>query len=429
MFLRLNSKKEVGMKNYFNDIAQNISRIVAIDSSQAPAKEGKPFGEGAAKALDYFLSLAQDMGFETCNYDNYVGEVRYGSGEDFAVLAHLDVVPAGSGWTHEPFGGEIDNANQKIWGRGTMDDKGPAIITLFALKALKDEGFVPNKTVKLILGCNEESGWGCIDHYNKVAKMPETGISPDADFPVIYAEKGILHLKLHLPTSNAFSGLKGGDAANMVCAYCEVKAPYDKDTATALGLQYKDGKLYFVGKSAHGSTPEKGVNAIKPVMQYLGLNDEVKALFDEKLGLKHLQDETGALTLSPNVIEQTDDGIYITCDVRYPATYKREQIISILDKCGYEYKTEHEQAPLFNDKNGELISTLLGVYNEVTGANAKPVAIGGGTYARALKNGAAFGPEEDGEECTIHQPDEYITFGKIRKCFEIYKLAIQRLTK
>ena len=417
------------MNNYFDDIVKNISRIVAIDSSQSPAVEGKPFGEGAAKALDYFLSLASFLGFETKNYDNYIGEVCFGSGEDFAILAHLDVVPAGSGWQHEPFGGEIDEANGRIWGRGTMDDKGPAIITLFALKALKDEGFKPDKRIKLIVGCNEESGWGCIEHYNKVAKMPETGISPDADFPVIYAEKGILHIKLRLPANGSFSGLKGGEASNMVCAYCEVQAETDEEKQGKYGLKAEGNKLYFTGKSAHGSTPEKGVNAIMPVLQYLGLDAEAKALFEDKLGLKELKDETGPLTLSPNVIEQKGDGIYITCDIRYPATYKRESIIKILDKCGYSYEILHEQAPLFNDKNGKLISTLLGVYNEVTGANAQPVAIGGGTYARALKNGAAFGPEEDGEEPTIHQPNEYITFEKIRKCFDIYKLAIQRLTK
>lgn len=417
------------MKDYFNDIVKSISQIVAIDSSQSPAKPGKPFGEGCAKALDCFLSLASQMGFETVNYDNYVGEVRFGKGEDFAVLAHLDVVPAGSGWTHAPFGGEVDLTNARIWGRGTMDDKGPAIITLYALKALKDEGFVPNKCVKLIVGCNEESGWGCIEHYNKVAKMPETGISPDADFPVIYAEKGILHIKVRLPARNDFKNLKGGDAANMVCAYCEVEAVYDAAKAEKLSLQYSGGKIISYGKSAHGSTPEKGVNAIKPVLEYLGLDGAVKALFEDKIGLKGLKDETGELTLSPNVIEQTAGGLFVTCDIRYPATYKRERIIEILDGYGLPYEIGHEQPALFNDKNGELIKTLLGVYNEVTGANAQPVAIGGGTYARALKNGAAFGPEEDGEECTIHQPDEYITFAKIRKCFDIYRLAIERLTK
>ena len=422
-------KKADRQKNYFNDIVKNISQIVAIDSSQSAAIEGKPFGEGPAKALDYFLKLATRMGFETKNYDNYVGEVVFGRGEDFAVLAHLDVVPAGSGWTHDPFGGEIDNENERIWGRGTMDDKGPAIITLYALKALKDKGFKPKKRIKLIVGCNEESGWGCIEHYNKVATMPETGISPDADFPVIYAEKGIMHIKVKLPASTAFEGLKGGDAANMVCAYCEVNAPCNKGKMLALGLEYDNGILLFRGKSAHGSTPEKGVNAMKPVMEYLGLHNEVKALFEDKLGLKDLKDETGALTLSPNVIEQTKEGVFVTCDIRYPAKCKRKKVTDILKKCGYPYTILHEQAPLYNDKNGELITTLLGVFNEVTGANAQPVAIGGGTYARALKNGAAFGPEEDGEECTIHQPNEYITFAKIRKCFDIYKLALERLTK
>lgn len=415
------------MNGYFADIVKNISQIVAIDSSQGAASEGKPFGDGAAKALDYFLSLASFLGFETVNYDNYAGEVVYGRGEDFAILAHLDVVPAGNGWTHSPFGGEVDWQNKKIWGRGTMDDKGPAIITLFALKALKDSGFTPKKRIKLIVGCNEESGWGCIEHYNKVAKMPETGISPDADFPVIYAEKGILHIKVKLPASDKFSRLKGGDAANMVCAYCEA---YSKETGRAAAGIKRDGdKICFTGKSAHGSTPENGVNAIEPVMTYLGLDEEARALFGEKLGLKDLKDETGPLTFSPNVIEQKEDGIFVTCDIRYPATLEKKDITDILDKCGYPYEILHEQSPLYNDKNGELITTLLGVYNEVTGKNAQPIAIGGGTYARALKNGAAFGPEEEGEPSTIHRPDEYITFGKIEKCFEIYKLAIERLTE
>ena len=190
------------MEKYFDDIVKNLSQMIKFDSSQKPAEEGKPFGAENARCLDFFLSLASFLGFEVKNYDNYVGEVRYGAGEDFAVLAHLDVVPAGSGWTHEPFGGEVDRENGKIWGRGAMDDKGPALITLYAMKALKDAGFKPKKNIKLIVGCNEESGWACIEHYNKVAKMPETGISPDADFPVIYAEKGIVHLTFEFDCEN-----------------------------------------------------------------------------------------------------------------------------------------------------------------------------------------------------------------------------------
>jgi succinyl-diaminopimelate desuccinylase len=417
------------LNTYFNDIVKNLSQIVKFNSAQAEKEEGKPFGDGAAKCLDFYLSLANFLGFETKNYDNYIGEVIFGSGEDFAILAHLDVVPAGSGWTHDPFGGEIDYENKKIWGRGTIDDKGPAIITLYALKALKDAGFKPKKTIKLIVGCNEETGWACIDHYNQVAKMPETGISPDADFPVIYAEKGIAHLKFAFPSSTEFSGLKGGNLSNMVCDYCEVKAGYDPEKAKEFGVTFEDGKIISRGKSAHGSTPEKGINAMPAILQYLGLDFIYNKAFKEKFGVGELEDETGKLTLSPNLIEQKDDTIYVTCDIRYPASYTQEFILSEIDKVGVPYEIMHAQAPLYNDKNSPLITTLLSVYNEVMGKNEQPIAIGGGTYARALKYGAAFGPEEEDEENTVHQANEYITFDKIDKCFEIYKRAIERLCK
>lgn len=416
------------MANYFDDIVKNLSQIIKFDSSQAPAVEDKPFGEDNARCLDFFLTLASFLGFETKNYDNYAGEVRFGSGEDFAVLAHLDVVPAGNGWTHEPFGGEVDRVAGRVWGRGAMDDKGPAIITLYAMKALKDEGFKPKKRIKLIVGCNEETGWACIDHYNKVAKMPETGISPDADFPVIYAEKGILHVRFAFPAENSgFSGLTGGGSSNMVCDYCEAVAEEKTSVLEQLGLEYARGKVVSIGKSAHGSTPEKGVNAIANMLEYLGLIEMKKLLFVEKFGLGNFEDETGKLTFSPNVISQRDGKIYVTCDIRYPATVKLEEVLAKIDERGIPYEILHKQAPLYNDRNGKLITTLLSVYNDVCGTNAQPIAIGGGTYARALKYGAAFGPEEDGEECTIHQPDEYITFEKIEKCFNIYREALKRL--
>ncbi len=416
------------MNELFNSAVKYISEIVKFDSSQKPAVEGAPFGKETADCLDWFLKLAASFGFETKNYDNYAGEVIYGEGEEFAILAHLDVVPAGSGWTHEPFGGEIDYKNEKIWGRGTMDDKGPAVCALLALKALKDKGFVPKKKIKLIVGCNEENGWACIDYYTSHAHMPETGFSPDADFPVIYAEKGILHLKLKFPASADFANLRGGERGNMVCDLCEVTAPVDKEKLKKYNLTCESGKIISRGKSAHGSTPELGVNAIAPVLLYLGLDDMHALLFKDGFGLGNLCDETGRLTFSPNVIEQTKDGIFVTCDIRYPATYEKARILNAVEKCGVSYEILHYQAPLYNDKNCELIKTLCGVYNEVTGKHMQPVAIGGGTYARALKCGAAFGPEEEGEEQTIHKPDEYITFAKIKRCLEIYKLAVERLT-
>lgn len=397
----------------FDKILHDISQIIKINSEESTPAEGAPFGKGPREALDFFLELAKSFGFETRDIDGYAGEVIFGEGEEFAILAHLDVVPAGSGWTHEPYGGEIDYAARRIWGRGAMDDKGPAIITLYALKALKDSGFKPNRKIKFIVGCNEESGWGCIGYYKKHAHMPDEGISPDADFPVIYAEKGILQLKLKFDVQGNFN-IKGGERPNMVCDLCEVE---------------KGGKITaFRGKSAHGSTPEKGVNAILPALEFLGLGEIKRLLFENGFGVCNLEDETGRLSFSPNVIERKGDSVFVTVDIRYPATLSRQTVLSAVEEKGIQYEIMHEQAPLYNDINGKLVTTLCSVYNEVTGKNCKPIAIGGGTYARALKNGAAFGPEEEGEENTIHQPNEYITFEKVEKCYKIYKLAIERLT-
>ncbi len=415
------------MENLFEKTMHSISEIIRFNSAKSAPEEGMPFGRQTAECLEYFLGLARSFGFETVNYDNYAGEVIFGEGEDFAILAHLDVVPAGSGWSHDPFGGEIDYANKKIWGRGAMDDKGPAIISLYCLKQLKDEGFKPKKRIRLIVGCNEESGWECIKYFNAHSVMPETGFSPDADFPVIYAEKGIMHVKFTFPADGDFSTLKGGNAPNMVCDECVVKADADEAKLKSLNLTYENGLVISRGKSAHGSTPKQGINAIGPVLKYLGLDEIYGKLFVGKFNLTELKDETGNLTFSPDVVRGGKNFITVVCDIRYPATLSRESVIKAFG--GENYEILSEQAPLFNDKQCALIQVLCGAYNEVTGKQVKPIAIGGGTYARALRCGAGFGPEEEGEENVIHQPNEYITFEKIEKCLKIYKLAIERLTK
>ena len=441
---------EQKMQNYFNDIVNSISDILKFDSSLKPAEGEYPFGKETADCLNFFLNLAKAMGFETHNYDNYVGEVVFGEGKDFAILAHLDVVPAGSGWKFPPFGGVINNEisdggveGMKIWGRGAMDDKGPAVACLYCLKALKDEGFKPTRKIKLIVGCNEEAGWKCIEHYNKVAVMPEEGFSPDADFPVIYAEKGIFHFTSAFSINEApMSALKAGMRANMVCdeaqAVLNRKAAeklvgYENPIAnTTLSYDNTTNILRAYGKSAHGSTPDKGANALQALLCFLGtLNEDCQKAYDllfaDKFGLKQIQDETGALTLSPNVAHFENGVLKITSDLRFPATHKREEIIDILTANGVDFTIENEQAPIYNDPNGRLISTLNNLYSQATGEKSTPIAIGGGTYARALKNGCAFGPEIKGEEETIHQANEYITFDRIRLMSELYYQAIKTL--
>ena len=423
------------MTELLKQTVTSISESIHFDSSLADPIQDMPFGQGAADCLKHFLDTAERLGFETRNYDNYAGEVLFGEGEEaFAVLAHLDVVPAGNGWARDSFGGEI--ADGRIWGRGAMDDKGPAFCALYAMKALKDEGFRPNKTIKLIVGCNEENGWACIEHYEKAATMPEVGFSPDGGFPVIYAEKGILHVRLHFPVSDApFIFFEGGESYNMVCDRCEA-TPRTLAMARAreFGFEIRNKKLIAHGKSAHASTPELGVNAIEPMLTYFeNKSADVKrildCLFRDKYGLKKLHDETGYLTLSPDLIKYRRGELQVVCDIRYPATLPLSAVTEKLSEMGVKYETLRHQAPLMQEKDGKLVSELLAAYEAYTGQKAEPVAIGGGTYARALKCGVAFGPEMEDDEPVVHQANEYITLARVEMLLAVYADALRRLTK
>ena len=440
------------MSAYFDTIVQSVVDIVKIDSTRQPSEGNFPFGKGVAECLHFFLDLASSFGFETKNYDNYIGEVIFGEGEEFAILAHLDVVPTGSGWKYPPFGGVINDdptdggvLGKKIWGRGTIDDKAPAIACLYVLKALKDEGFTPKRKLKLIVGCNEESGWECIEHYKKVATLPNEGFTPDGDFPPIYAEKGIYHFFSDFTLINPpFTTLKGGEAANMVCP--DAYATLTKEAALALKNYQNpiDGtvflfddatnELHVKGKSAHGSTPHLGANALQAMLAFFATLDEsinnlYEILFLDRGGLKKLKDETGSLTMSPDVATYENGILTILTDVRYPATLDRSSVENILREQKVAFRESHFQAPIYNNPNGKLISTLVSVYNNATGRNEEPVAIGGGTYARALKCGCAFGPCHINDESVAHQPNEYITLDCLRLISELYYDAVKQLTK
>lgn len=429
------------MQKYFDNIVKTIQELIRYDSSLRPAEDDAPFGKETADCLKRFLAIAEEMGFETHNYDNYAGEVIFGEGREFAILAHLDVVPAGSGWTHDPFGGEVSDG--KIWGRGATDDKGPAVSCLYCLKALKDEGFMPKRKIKLIVGCNEESGWKCLEYYNRVAVMPEEGFSPDANFPVIYAEKGIAHIKAFFPLKNPpFSSLKAGSAANMVCD--NLTAILTEGTAEKLismqppvegtSFAVRGNELVFKGKSAHGSTPQYGCNALESALRMFERIDGqftpiVSLLFDDEAKLKEMNDVTGHLSLSPDLAEYKDGSLCVTIDFRYPSTHDLSEILVEFEKRGVVYEKAHCQAPLFNDPNGDMIRTLLSVYNEKSGKNEKPIAIGGGTYARALKCGCGFGPETEDEDNRIHQANEFISLKKVAFMTEVYYEAIKKIAE
>ena len=408
------------MNDYFQNAIKTLESWVEIKSVKAPPADGAPFGIGVKTMLDKALLDAKNLGFEVKNYNGFIGEVIFGEGVDasgIAVLCHLDIVPEGNInlWSYPPY--KLTESGEYLIGRGVVDDKGSAVICLYALKALKDEGFIPNKKIKLIFGCDEESGWACIDHYNEVAVMPKLGFSPDGDFPVTYAEKGIYHVKFSFPLSDEVLDVFGGERINVVC-----------DKATVI---LKNEKVEFSGKSAHGSTPNLGDNAIKKALKFLvekGLFSEqaFEYLFGGRLFEKFV-DESGNLTFSPNVIKKVGNRAEISVDIRHPVHYTREEVDKVLSKIGKAEVLEYK-APLYADKEGFLCKTLNSVYEKHTGEKAIFQTTGGGTYARALKQGVAFGPVFNGS-AVCHVPNEKIKKSHLEKCFYIYKDAIKELSK
>lgn len=408
------------MEDIFTLIFKTLSEWISIKSVKADSEACAPFGAGINLMLQKALSDASSMGFKVKNYDNYIGEVIFGDGDDkdgVAVLCHLDVVPEGdlSLWKFNPY--TLTEESGYLYGRGVLDDKAPAVLCLYALKSLKDEGFLPSKKIKLIFGLDEESGWGCINYYNKVATMPNLGFSPDGEFPVIYAEKGILHVKYEFDLNAEILDLKGGDRANVVADFATVKVK-------------GKNRRNFKGVCAHGSTPELGDNAIKKALLYLVkqnlFSEELyEKLFSGRL-FKNVKDESGNLTFSPNVIELNKSKINLIVDVRYPVHYTYQEIEKLLRKVGNFIVVSHHY-PLYQDKDSKLVKTLLNVYNNQLKVKGCPTVTGGGTYARALKNGVAFGPSFSDGCC--HMPNERIKIEDLKLCFSIYKEAIKELSK
>ncbi len=430
------------MMDYRQAMVDAVVRLCAIQSVKGPPAEQAPFGLNTARVLDEFLALGESLGFQAVNLDGYCGYLEWGDhGPLVAVLGHLDVVPAVDGWSHDPFSPVV--SDDRIIARGTADDKGPLISALFAMKALRDEGFSPSGRIRLIAGLDEESGSECMKHYVKVAELPSCGFTPDADFPVIYAEKGIAHLNLVMDLARnpeaegagrVLVSAEAGQRANMVPARCDLTW-LDADG----GLSTDS----FAGKAAHGSLPWEGENAIATAIaaaasqsnhpfvsfyqQYLGRDWTGSAM-----GLAG-SDTSGPLTINPGILKIKDDKACLTIDIRYPASWSFEDIHAKLEQRlapeGVTVEIVSHTAPLSRTKDTELVKTLMAVYNRMTGTDTEAIAIGGGTYARTMPNIVAFGPTFPGDPDVCHQVDEYITFDKLLASAAIYREALRELAR
>ena len=444
--------------DYKDEVVKEIQNAIRVKSVKEAPLPGMPFGEGPAKALDHFMDLAKKLGFKAENFDNYAIHIDMGEGkETLGILAHVDVVPEGDNWTYPPYSGTI--ADGKIFGRGTLDDKGPAVISLFAMKAIADSGIKLNKKIRMILGADEESGSACLKYYFGELKMPypDIAFTPDSSFPVTYAEKGMVRVKIKKKFNTLQDVvIKGGNAFNSVPNEAHGVIPVDMlgEVRNKNKVEFvREGNIYKVfsaGIPAHGAYPSKGYNAVSALFEVLKdievKNEELKGLvtfFDKfvkmetdgkSFGVKCTDGETGELTLNLGKMSLENNELEICLDMRVPVKIELDKIEETIKKntedYGYEFELYSKTKPLYVAKDSFLVSTLMNIYKELTGDNdAQPVAIGGGTYAKHAKNAVAFGALLPDQEDRMHQRDEYLEISKIDKLLQIYVEAIYRLAK
>lgn len=456
-------------KQYLLADTQNLLKIKSVLDEERHTKTA-PFGEGVKAALDYMLELGASDGFTVKNVDHVAGHIEMGEGEELlGILCHVDVVPEGDGWSSDPFGAEIHDG--KIYARGAVDDKGPTMAAYYAMKVIKELGLPLQKRVRMIIGTDEESQWRCVNHYFEVEEMPTLGFAPDADFPIINAEKGIWDFAIIQAPSNQVGKAEvnvvefsSGRRMNMVPDYAVAEVETEQTTKLTEAFELFIQKYSLKGKasvtnskivlelngvSAHGMEPDNGVNAGIYLASFLAdweLDAHAKSYFTfirdyllrdsrgHKLGVAYQDDITGDLTLNAGKFRYakvSDSSIGFT--MRYPVTFDwekgKEALTATLAKQQLRLESFSNSTPHHVDKDSFLIKTLQKVYEEATGEKAELLSIGGGTYARSLEEGVAFGPLFPGSEDIAHQKDEYIDIEDLLKAAVIYAHAIYELSK
>lgn len=412
-----------------NEMIQSLQELVHFQSVAEPQGPEYPYGKEVSLAKEYVLSRAKSMGMKTVDAGTYA-YVEIGQGEKLiGMLAHLDVVPAGEGWTQDPYGGEIVGA--RMYGRGTTDDKGPAIAALYAMKDLLDQEQPLTKRIRLILGQTEENGeWEDIEAYLEAEEAPDYGFTPDGDFPAIQCEKGAMVFEIRMPLEGSgIQSAEGGTAPNMVPGHAVIRTHDDIYEAE--------------GQVCHGCAPWLGENAIslaaaklaegEPQSIFGKMYQELigETIYGERLGIADEDPESGRLSLNVGRISSDEEEITLMVDVRYPAssnpavierTFREKfEAYGALSTCVYQVK------PLFIPSDSPVLQALLSAYRKHTGDESAPVIIGGGTYAKAMPGIVAFGPNFPGHENREHMEDEYILLDDFGKLREIYRDALGNL--
>lgn len=455
------------VKSYREDMIQSLEELVSIPSviNLENAREGAPFGMEIRSALDGLLKLAGELGFETRDYDGYAAAVDFGTeGKEVGILSHIDVVPPGNGWSKNPFVPEI--VNGKMYGRGTIDDKGPLVASLYAMKAVKESGLPIRNHVRHIIGCDEETGHRCIKYYLTKEKGPDLGFSPDGMFSVIHAEKGILRFQIQtnrkLPDTKELCVIRiaGGTVVNAVPNIAEVwlggpreqleEVQKEFQVKAAEGSAKMEGDvlhLTFPGVSAHAMQPWLGENAILSMIRFLKevpfgdrktrkYFQDLDTLFGDgwegrNLGVACQDQLSGKLSMNLGILNVEGEKTELKVDVRCPVHIDLDTVWKTIcltcEKYGFRPEYWQKRPPLYVPKDARLVQILLDVYEDVTGKREEAITIGGGTYCRDVENFVSFGPVFPGEPELAHEADEFIDLDQLMECARLYAQALYRL--
>lgn len=427
---------------HFEEYLKALARLLAVESVEGPPEAGAPFGPGPRKALDVMLEIASSWGFEVENVDNAVGFACWNApGQETAVddyvgvLGHLDVVAAGTGWHYPPFALTIDG--NQAFGRGVLDNKGPTLASLFAAKLLKDSGRVYGKNLRLIFGTNEESGSADLAYYLAKHPAPRLGFTPDSQFPAVYAEKGVLAVRLSTPfKSAALAGLKAIEG--------DFVASSIPDQATFV---LSDGTRYnFTGKRTPSNEPQLGLNALTLGASQLchekRLSSQLQAYFawlrdclHEQHAGEGLLGSTAAMALqiSPHTLELSDDQLHLSLSIRYSIDFEEAQIYKLLQDNLPTAQTQltitRSFPPIAFDRSHPMLETMRRTYEAVTGLDGRPIITTGATYARFMPNIIAFGPSFPGQIGIAHNHNEYMFVDDLKRNIEIYRLTLDELLR
>lgn len=411
------------LESHREEMIDLLSELVAVRSVKDKPDKNYPFGENCSKALEIMLQKCKESGFTVENVENYVGSADYDSTEPaLAILTHLDVVPEGTGWDSNPY--ILKRSEGRLIGRGTCDDKGPAVSSLFALKAVKELAKPLKRNVRLIFGTDEENGSSDLAYYRTKRKLPPMVFTPDGEYPVINAEKGMIRVYFSAPFEEM--SINAGKVINAVPEICTVKV-YDKT-------------FVYEGKSAHASTPEKGENAITKFLEEYSKKFEnpllcgLSELFPhgetdgKSCGLGFKDDLSGKMTCVLSLLNTENGRLKGGIDIRFPLDRNLKEISTIicssLESKGFIIDSCNGTEPHITDENSEFVQSLLRVYERITGDKGHCIAIGGGTYVHDINGGVAFGAEFPNEDGNMHSANEFVTEENLIKNAEIMAEAI-----